>query len=110
MTECKICGADFDINSPDKKRSGGLSVHCPECSRESSVRYLGVSSGDGKIPTIGILKFDSREDRDAYHNMWKVNSGMTVGKSCQMGRSVATPGVKFQTVHSSGPMNHKGRS
>jgi hypothetical protein len=110
MVTCKICECEFDPRSAAKIRSGGLAVHCPDCSNESCVRYLGVASGDGKVPTIGILKFDSPEARDAYHKAWWVNSGMMVGKSCQMGRSVPTPGVKFSTVHASGPMNHKGRA
>jgi hypothetical protein len=109
FVDCKLCGVEFDINSPSKKRAGGLSIHCPDCSNESCVRYLGVSSGDGKVPTIGILKFDKQDDRDAYRDAWWVNSGMMVGKSCQLGRNVPTPGVRFKTVLTTGPMNHKGK-
>lgn len=109
IVECKLCGVEFDSTSPAKRMSGGLFVHCSDCSNESCVRYLGVSSGDGKVPTIGILKFDKQGDRDAYRDAWWVNSGMMVGKSCQLGRNVSTPGVRFKTILTTGPMNHKGK-
>lgn len=107
--ECIECGCDFDPNSPMKRRIGGLITTCAECSSESSTKYLGLTAGDGKQAGITVLKFSSQEDREAYRQMWWVNSGMMVGKSCQLGRRKNDPGVRFTTVTQSTATNHKGR-
>ena len=107
--ECVVCGGEFDPRSPAKRRAGGLLTTCPECSIENSTKYLGLSAGDGKQAGITILKFESGEDREAYRQMWWVNSGMMVGKSCQLGIQKSTPGVRFKTVIQSTATNHKGR-
>ncbi len=107
--ECVVCGCDFDPSSPHKQRVGGLVTTCAECSSEQTTRYLGLSAGDGKQAGITVLKFDRPEDREAYRQMWWVNSGMGVGKACQMGRRKSDPGVRFKTVTQSTATNHKGR-
>lgn len=109
VRECVVCGGDFDPNSLLKRRVGGLSTTCPECSSEHSTKYLGLSAGDGKQAGITVLKFSSPEDREAYRQMWWVNSGMGVGKACQLGRRKSDPGVRFSTVTQSTATNHKGR-
>jgi len=108
--ECIICDCEFNPNSIEKRRIGGLVNTCPECSQEHSTKYLGLSAGDGKQAGITVLKFESQEDREAYRQMWWINSGMGVGKSCQLGRQTATPGVRFKTVTQSTATNHKGRA
>jgi hypothetical protein len=110
MKICKICEIDFDENSIEKRRAGGLIVHCPECSDETNTKYLGLQSGDGKSAGVTILSFSSNEDRESYREMWRINSGMTVGKSCQMMIQRSTPNVKFKKVYEAGlGLNHKGK-
>ena len=107
--ECAACGIGFDPNSHAKKRVGGKINTCPDCSDEPAVKYLGLTAGDGKQAGITVLKFESKEDREEYRQAWWVNSGMMVGKSCQLGIQKRTPSVKFQTVTQSTATNHKGR-
>ena len=108
--ECVVCGCDFDPNSLAKRRVGGLVTTCAECSSENSTKYLGLTAGDGKQAGITVLKFASQEDREAYRQMWWVNSGGTTGKGCQLRIQKRNPNVHFQKVHESGQgMNHKGR-
>lgn len=107
--ECVVCGCQFDTNSHAKKMAGGKINHCPDCASEPTVKYLGLSAGDGKQAGITVLKFESHNDREEYRQMWWVNSGMMVGKSCQLGLQKRTPNVKFQTVTQSSATNHKGK-
>jgi len=108
--ECIDCGIIFDLRSPEKRRAGGLATTCPDCSEEVSPKYLGLTSGDGKQASITVLKFQSERDRESYREMWYVNSGMRVGKSCQIGVRKPDPGVRFQTVSQTTATNHKGRA
>jgi hypothetical protein len=110
MRDCAVCGGSFDPNSLAKRMAGGRINQCPDCSEEPAVRYLGLSAGDGKQAGVTILKFDSHEDREEYRQAWWVNSGGTVGKSCQLGYQKRTPNVKFKTVTQSAATNHKGRA
>lgn len=110
MRECVSCGGSFDSNSLAKRLAGGRINTCPDCSEEPAVRYLGLSAGDGKQAGVTILKFESHEDREEYRQAWWVNSGMMVGKSCQLGYQKRTPNVKFKTVTQSTATNHKGRA
>lgn len=111
LNECVECGFHFDPRSPAKLRAGGRINTCPDCSEESTVRYLGLQSGDGKQAGITVLQFSSQRDRESYSDYWRNNSGMNVGKSCQLGTHLSTtPGVSFRTVTQSGATNHKGRA
>ena len=110
LRECVVCGGLYDPNSHAKRIAGGRINTCPDCSDEPAVKYLGLSAGDGKQGSLTVLKFESKEDREEYRQAWWVNSGGTVGKSCQLGIQKRTPNVRFQKVHESGQgMNHKGR-
>lgn len=110
LKECIHCETHFDPRSPAKQRAGGRINECPDCSTESTVRYLGLMAGDGKQAGITVLKFASDADRDSYAAFWKNNSGLHKGKSCQLGSHLSTtPGVSYQTVTQSGATNHKGR-
>lgn len=109
--ECAECGVEYDPGSRAKKEAGGLFIHCPDCSEETAVRYLGLRSADAKAAGVTILKFESKEDREEYADMWHVNSGMLVGKQCQMQYQKRTPNVRFKKVYEAGlGMNHKGKA
>lgn len=111
MRMCASCGDEFDPRSPAKRRAGGLVTHCVDCSEETSVRYAGISSGEGKMAQVQILKFQSSEDRQKYMDFWWVNSGMMVGKSCQLGLRKSTPAVSFETRATfAGNTNNKGKA
>lgn len=110
LTECAECGFNFDPRSPAKLRAGGRINHCPDCSSESAVRYLGLQAGDGKQAGITVLSFSSYEDRAKYSDFWRNNSGIHRGKACQLGTHLSTtPGVSYKTVTQSTATNHKGR-
>ena len=79
MRECKHCNITFDLNSTAKKMAGGKINECPDCveelGTETAVKYLGLSSGDGKAAAISIVAFESTEDRKAYADAWKATTG-----------------------------------
>ncbi len=111
MRNCIVCGDHFNLHSREKREAGGLATHCPECSEETSVRYAGGQAGEGKMGAVQILKFNNADDRQKYLDFWWVNSGMMVGKSCQMGLRKSTPPVGFKIVAENNPnKNHKGKA
>lgn len=112
MRTCVLCGDEFDPRGKDKRLAGGLITHCIECAEETSVRYAGVQNSDGKQAGVTILKFQSGDDREAYLDFWKVNSGLYKSKSCQLGHGLkSTPAVGFKTVAVfEGNLNHKGKA
>ena len=55
MIICAICGDDFDPNSKEKKLVGGIRNHCSDYAEETSVRYAGISSGEGKQASVQVL-------------------------------------------------------
>lgn len=111
MRECVECGIIFDLHSPEKRRAGGLSVNCPDCSEETTVKYAGVQAADGKQSQATILKFQSEQDKNKYLNFWQVTSGMKRGKVCQLSKTApTTPNIHFETITSFIPTNHKGKA
>ena len=62
--------------SLEKKKAGGLIIFCPSCSEETTVKYAGVQSADGKGAQASILKFQSEKDRSRYIAFWQNNSGL----------------------------------
>lgn len=112
MKICVQCGDEFDLHSPLKAHAGGKINECPDCCNETAVRYLGLTSGDGKAAGVTILSFNSRSDREKYKHAWMATSGMHKGKSCNMSPSAPImSGLKFNKVHEYGlGMNHKGKS
>jgi DNA-directed RNA polymerase subunit RPC12/RpoP len=108
---CISCGEEFNLNSPEKKRAGGLATTCPDCSEETVVKYAGVQSADGKQAQATILKFESEQDKSRYIAFWRNNTGFNKGKSCQLGTHLSTtPGIMFTSVATFSPTNHKGKS
>lgn len=109
---CANCQLEFDLNSPAKIRAGGKINQCPECSSEDVVRYVGLQAADGKQSQITILSFEDKEDKIKYMHFWQNNTGLHKGKSgSQINKSISTtPNVKFKTINSFNPTNHKGRA
>ena len=108
---CAECEGEYDLHSPEKRRAGGKIYHCPDCAVETTVKYIGVSAGEGKMGTLQVLKFSSNSDRDAYMKFWKATSGMNTGKNCQMQFRAKEPHIKFSTVATfTGNVNHKGKA
>ena len=111
LKTCIECESHFETNSPAKRKAGGLATHCPDCSEENTPRYAGVAAGEGKMSSVQILKFANTQDREAYLEYWKVNSGLYKGKSCQIGMGLKkTPNISFETRATfTGNVNHKGK-
>lgn len=108
---CASCEEDFDPLSSEKRRVGGLINHCPNCSEEGVIKYVGLQAADGKQSQATILKFQSNADKETYIRFWKNNSGFNKGKSCQLGNHLSTtPSVKFETIVAHSPTNHKGKA
>jgi len=109
---CVHCEIEFDVNDLRKKLAGGKINECCDCAEETHVPYLGVHSADAKAAGVTILSFDNKSDRDGFASFWKNNSGMNVGKSCQLGTHLSTtPNSSFKKVYENGlGMNHKGKA
>lgn len=111
MKTCASCGDEFDLESPAKRRAGGLSIHCPECSEETVVRHAGVQSSDGKQAGVTVLAFKHVEDRENFIAYWQAATGLHTGKNCQMSRQPNSREFHFMKVTEYGiGMNHKGKS
>ena len=111
VIECVACEEAFDLNSPEKKRAGGLRNHCPDCAEETTIPYLAVKAANGKMSDLTILQFESASDREQYKKAWLNNTGHHKGKSCHLSRSNTTmSGLKFKKVaENRGNENHKGK-
>lgn len=108
---CVECDGIFDPQSREKRRAGGLATTCPDCSVDDTVRYLGISAGEGKQASVQVLKFGSQGDRDKYQRYWKASSGLNTGKNCQLGYRANEVNVKFETRATFiANENHKGKA
>jgi DNA-directed RNA polymerase subunit RPC12/RpoP len=109
---CAECGDSFDMNSPEKKKAGGLSIHCPDCSEETAVRHAGVQAADAKQAGLLIHSFPTQQARDQFVTYWKSASGLHTGKNCQLGRGQPTSSkFEFTKIAEHGVgMNHKGKA
>jgi hypothetical protein len=107
---CQNCEEEFELYSKEKRQAGGLASHCPDCSEEKAVKYIGVQNGEGKGSQTQILAVNSKEDRAKYIAFWQNNSGLHSGKSCNLGSHLSTdPGINFKTIVAHENMNHKGK-
>ena len=65
--ECIHCGAVVSLDSPLKRRVGGRINECPDCVEELQTEIKetirAVSSGDGKMACIQILKFNNNHNK-----------------------------------------------
>ena len=111
IVQCSECHGEFDLHGSEKRRAGGKVHHCPDCAEETTVKYAGISAGEGKMGSVQVLKFNSDADRAAYLTFWKATSGMNTGKQCQMQFRAKEPNIKFLTVATfTGNVNHKGKA
>jgi hypothetical protein len=86
-------------------------IHCPDCSSETTVKYAGFASGEGKQASVQIMKFASEQDRQKYMDYWKAASGLNTGKSCQLAFRATEPNVKRDVVITQiANFNSKGRA
>ena len=116
LKTCKHCGIEFNLNSRRKQLAGGYINECPDCVDErggdqSPPKYLGVTSGNGKMCDVTILKFEDQASRNSFQKAWRNNVGQNLGKECQIGKHTSmTSGLKFQIVSENrGNDNHKGK-
>ena len=110
IKKCSECQDDFDLSSPQKIKAGGKSIHCPDCSEEVAIAYLGVQHGDGKGNSLNILSFSSENDRSKYKRFWDNTSGKHKGKQASLSKTAMTdPGIRFQTISQDQASNHKGK-
>ncbi len=116
MRECKHCDLPFDLEGFAKKHAGGKINECPDCveelGTETAVKYLGLSSGDGKASAISIVAFESNEDRNAYSSAWKDNTGFNGGYGGHLSSSnsvLSGRPVRHVAFNAANP-NHKGKS
>jgi len=103
----------FDPRSEEKREVGGLITHCPECSEETEVKYLGVAFASGKCNGVEILKFDDERTRAEFQQDWARNIGMDRGKSSALGRAGGMQrhaGKYRKQAAFGGNENHKGKS
>ena len=113
---CKHCNCVFSLNSHAKKQAGGKINECPSCveelGTETTVKYLGLSSGDGKAAAISIVAFDSNEDRSAYATAWKDNTGFNGGYGGHLSSSNTAIGGRpmRHVAYNAGNANHKGKA
>jgi hypothetical protein len=108
---CVECDGLFDPQSREKRKIGGYANTCADCSYDDTVRYLGISAGEGKQASVQVLKFGSQGDRDKYQRYWKASSGLNTGKQCQMAFRANEVNVKFETRATfTGNTNNKGKA
>jgi hypothetical protein len=112
---CKHCNVDFDTRSSAKRAAGGRINECPSCveelGTETTVKYLGLSSGDGKAAALSIVAFESDEDRSAYASAWKANTGHNGGYGGHLSSSNPSIGGRpmRHVGYNAGNSNHKGK-
>ena len=112
--QCVHCEYEFDLDSTMKKQVGGRINECPECVQElgteTTVKYLGLTSGDGKMANLSIVAFDSEEDRAAYGAAWQAATDPYTSSPSRMSEvSGSFGGVRIRHVdHQAGNPNHKG--
>ena len=108
IKECKHCGDEFETNSPTKKRVGGYIDECPWCveelGTETTVRYRGVVSGNGKMAAISIVKFDNDMDADRYVRSFNECGSFTGRKT-----NVCNTITHYHVGTNMGNDNHKGK-
>ena len=112
---CIHCEVEFNPRSQRKRKVGGRINECADCveelGTETTVKYLGCASADGKMGGVSILAFESNEDREKYRKAWNNNTGMNKGKSCHLsGTNTNIGGRPMRHVtYVGGNGNHKGK-
>ena len=112
---CIHCETEFNPKSQRKRKVGGRINECADCvedlGTETTVKYLGCASADGKMGGVTILAFDTDEDREKYRRAWNNNIGMHKGKVAALsGSNTAMTGMKFRQIGENfGNENAKGK-
>ena len=112
--QCVHCEYEFNLDSAMKKQVGGKINECPECVQElgteTTVKYLGLTSGEGKMASLSIVAFDSIEDREAYGAAWQAATDPYNHTTSRMSEvSGSFGGVRMRHIdHQGGNPNHKG--
>jgi hypothetical protein len=109
IKECKLCGEEFSLHDPRKKRCGGKINQCPDCVEEHGLeiksRVRAFTTGDGKMSAMQILRFESEEDADTYGKSWEANRGWNNQRRGGLNN------VTFSKVGENiGNSNHKGKA
>jgi len=116
LKECVHCHYDFDLRSTAKRNAGGKINECPDCveelGTETAVKYLGLTSGEGKMATLSIVAFESVEDREAYGKAWQAATDPYQSSPRTMSEVSGSLGsVKMRHVsHNAANPNHKGHN
>jgi NAD-dependent SIR2 family protein deacetylase len=116
MRPCVHCEYEFDTRSTAKKNAGGKINECPDCveelGTEIAVKYLGLTSGDGKMASLSIVSFESAADREAYANAWQSATDPYNNSPRSMSEVSGSLGsVKMRHIkHQAGNPNHKGHN
>ncbi len=70
IKSCKHCGEQFNLHSQRKQEVGGYINECPDCVEELETETKEVirafTTGDGKMASIQILKFEDKEQASLY--------------------------------------------
>lgn len=115
LKECVHCNYEFDLYSTAKRSAGGKINECPDCveelGTETAVKYLGLTSGDGKMASLSIVAFNSVEDREAYGKAWQSATDPYQASPRSMSEVSGSLGsVKIRHIaHQAANPNHKGR-
>jgi len=68
IKSCKHCGEQFNLHSQRKQEVGGYINECPDCVEELETETKEVirafTTGDGKMASIQILKFEDKEQAE----------------------------------------------
>jgi|TARA_R110002110_G_scaffold376069_1_gene585864 NAD-dependent SIR2 family protein deacetylase len=116
MKECVHCNYDFELDSTAKRNAGGKINECPDCveelGTETAVKYLGLTSGEGKMATLSIVAFESAEDREAYGKAWQAATDPYQSNPRSMSEVSGSLGsVKMRHISlNAGNPNHKGQN
>ncbi len=115
LKECVHCNYECDLYSTAKRSAGGKINECPDCveelGTETAVKYLGLTSGDGKMASLSIVAFNSVEDREAYGKAWQSATDPYQASPRSMSEVSGSLGsVKIRHIaHQAANPNHKGR-
>ena len=109
IRKCRECEDDFNWRQK-VKRYGGYANVCVDCHLSgpdpdaNTPTLRAVTTGDGKMAAITILKFDSKEDADMYVSAYNANTGWNNR------RTGGINDVKHTLVGENfGNSNHKGK-
>ena len=108
MLTCIHCEEQFNPKSQIKRRVGGRINECAECvielKTEISETVRAVSSGDGKMACIQILKFQNEDDAHNYGKAWDQWSGWNNQRKGSLNS------IYFEKIgENAGNGNHKGK-